>query len=129
MREHTLDPAHVEWCRRLFYMIRVGGVWGVPRSGLIFTRTDETTLTLTDRMPYMAGMESLLTPAELDEQQAEEYAACAEYFRAAGVTVLDTTKERADAHWDEPTGYCTDHGAYDPEGNCPGCEAATKGKQ
>jgi hypothetical protein len=30
-------------------------------------------------------------------------------------------EDSADAHWDEPTGYCTDHGAYDPAGNCPGC--------
>jgi hypothetical protein len=92
MSERTLDPAHVEWCRMTFAMMRVGGVWGIPRSGLIFTRTDETTLTLTDRMPYMDGMEELLTPAQLDEQQDEEYTACAEHFRAAGVTVLDATR-------------------------------------
>lgn len=28
-----------------------------------------------------------------------------------------------DANWDEPTGYCTDHGEYDPEDACPGCIA------
>lgn len=26
-----------------------------------------------------------------------------------------------DQRWDTPTGYCTDHGAYDPSGDCPGC--------
>lgn len=87
----NLDTDHVAWCRRLFDMLNVGGVWGIPRSGLIFTRTDETTLTLTARMPYMDGMEEILTPAQLREQQDDEYEQCAAHFRAAGVTVNDAT--------------------------------------
>jgi hypothetical protein len=27
------------------------------------------------------------------------------------------------ARSDEPTGYCPDHGEYDPAGDCPGCVA------
>lgn len=92
MSAPELDPRHVEWMRSTFNTLRVGGVWGIPRSGLVFTRTDETTMTLTDRMPYMEGMESLLTPAQLDEQQQEEYDACAAHFRAAGITVNDATR-------------------------------------
>jgi hypothetical protein len=91
MSEPTLNAEHVEWCRLLFRGLKIGGVWGVPRSGLIFTRAGEDELTLTERMPYMDGMEELLTPAQLVEQQQEEYEACAAHMRAAGVTVNDAT--------------------------------------
>jgi hypothetical protein len=30
-------------------------------------------------------------------------------------------RRSGDVGWDEPTGYCTDHGSYDPSGDCPGC--------
>ena len=86
-----LLPEHVAWCRNTFEMIRVGGVWGIPRSGLIFTRTDETTLTLTARMPWMPEMEGTVTAEQLTEQQREEYEINRLHFTAAGVTVKDAT--------------------------------------
>jgi hypothetical protein len=89
----TLDPRHVAWSHAQFHLLRIGGVWAIPRSGLIFTRTDETTLTLTARMPYQDGMEDILTPDQLNEQQQDEYEAVAEHMRAAGVTVTDETRE------------------------------------
>ena len=42
--------ADAQWCLMMFRSLKVGGVWGVPRSGLIFTRTGEDTLALTTRM-------------------------------------------------------------------------------
>lgn len=29
------------WCRNLWAQIKLGGVWGVPRSGLLFRKTAE----------------------------------------------------------------------------------------
>jgi hypothetical protein len=84
-----LLPEHVEWCRRQVNMIRVGGVWGIPRSGLIFTRTGEDELTLTQRMPWIDGMP--ITPDQLADQQQDEYDETARHMRAAGITMIDAT--------------------------------------
>jgi hypothetical protein len=86
-----LDPDHVQWCANTFNLIRHGGVWGIPRTGLIFTRTGENELTLTARMPYMDGMEELLTPEQLDEQQQSDYEGTRIHMEAAGITVKDAT--------------------------------------
>ena len=61
-----LDPAHVAWSYAQFHMLKIGGIWGVPRSGLVFTRVDETTLALTSRMSWMPEMEGTITEEELE---------------------------------------------------------------
>lgn len=86
----SLLPEHVAWCRRQVDMIRVGGVWGIPRSGLIFTRTGENELTLTARMPWMPEMP--VTREQLAQQQQEEYDETAEHMQAAGITIIDITQ-------------------------------------
>ena len=30
---------NIAWCRNLWQSLKVGGVWGVPRSGLMFRKT------------------------------------------------------------------------------------------
>ena len=47
---------------------------------------------------------------------AHNLAALESYDRAAEAGPRDDG-------WDTPTGYCTDHGAYDPDGDCAGCVA------
>lgn len=84
-----LNPKHVEWSRNHFHRLTEnGGVWGVPRSGLMFTRRIDK-LILTDRMPHMAGMEC--SAKELAELQQEDYERIKSYMEAAGVIVEDAT--------------------------------------
>jgi len=87
----SFDPDHLAWCRNMVEMIRVGGVWGIPRSGLIFTKTAENEMTLTARMPWMPEMEGVTTPEHLAEQQQDEYEATREHMQAAGITMHDST--------------------------------------
>ena len=78
---------HIEWCRAQHAMLREGGVWAVPRSGMIFTkRGDRFVLTL--EMPWLPEMEGTITVAELREQQNAEYESIREHFAVAGIEVV-----------------------------------------
>ena len=83
------DHGYVEWSRRQFQMLKIGGIWGVPRSGLVFTRTGEKTLALTEVMPHNPSMP--VTPRELFEAQAADFQAIQGYMKAAGITTYDAT--------------------------------------
>lgn len=85
----NLLPEHVAWCRMQVDMIRVGGVWAIPRSGLIFTKTGADELTLTARMPWTDEMP--VTREQLAKQQQDEYDETARHMEAAGVTMKDIT--------------------------------------
>jgi len=87
MSAPELDPAMVEWCGRHFAMIREGGVWAIPRSGMIF-RKEGRRLVLTAEGPYMPEMEGTITPEQLREQQAAEFEAVRAHFGAAGIEVV-----------------------------------------
>ena len=80
-----IAPEHVEWCRTTFAMLKDGGVWGVPRSGLLFTKRGDT-LVLSDEMPHEATMP--ISVDELREQQSEEFESIRRHFEAAGITVI-----------------------------------------
>lgn len=84
MTDRTLTSDAL-WCRRTFDSLKVGGVWGVPRSGLIFTRTGEDTLALTDKMPPVGPPY---------EDADDDYAVIARHMADAGITVTDETKEQ-----------------------------------
>jgi hypothetical protein len=79
-----MDREHVEWSRRQFAMMKDGGVWGVPRSGLIFQRQGNE-LALINRMPHAEEMP--VTPEQLAEQQRSDIAVITAHFGAAGVVV------------------------------------------
>ena len=82
-----MEDAHVAWCRNLFDMIAEGGVWGVPRSGLVF-RKQSGCLVLQDRMPYDPDMIELgITEEQLQEQQDGDFEAIRTHFEAAGIPV------------------------------------------
>ena len=84
---HELDPQHVAWCAMHFALMREGGVWAVPRSGLLF-RKEGGRLVLFAEMPWMLEMEGVITRAQLREQQDEEFRANREHFAAAGIEVV-----------------------------------------
>jgi len=80
------EQSYVEWSAGMFRVLAIGGIWGVPRSGLIFTRTGEETLTLTGVMPHEEGMP--ITCGELFAQQAADIEQIKHYMEKAGITVI-----------------------------------------
>lgn len=80
-----IKPDDVLWCRRTFESLRDGGLWGIPRSGLVFTKRGDL-FVLTEEMPYDPAMP--ITEAELREQQADEFRSVRRHFAAAGITVV-----------------------------------------
>ena len=79
-----MDLANIEWSRRHFATMKDQGVWGIPRSGVVFQRQGEE-LVLILRMPHEEGMP--VTPAQLVEQQQADWDVIKEHFEAAGITV------------------------------------------
>jgi hypothetical protein len=77
------DAEHRWWCRMQMNMLAHGGVWGVPRSGLIFQKTAADTLTLIERFPN--------DEPGWREYQDEELDLIRSKFEDAGFRVVDTT--------------------------------------
>ena len=65
-------------------MLREGGVWGVPRSGLTFTKQGGK-LVLTEVGPHMPGMP--VSEAELRKFQNDDYMVIKQHFETAGIPV------------------------------------------
>lgn len=80
----TLDPNHVNWCKQLFNSLTDGGVWAVPRSGVVFTRRGDR-LVLTAAMPHDPAMP--IDADQLRRQQDGDFNAIQQHFGAAGITV------------------------------------------
>ncbi len=82
------------WCLQTFGMIRDGGVWGVPRSGLLFTKRGDG-LVLTARMPWSeeiaeAVAEGRDVPVDVEALRAyqdSDFALIARKFEEAGIPV------------------------------------------
>jgi hypothetical protein len=71
---------HADWCRNLFNFLKEGGVWGVPRSGLIFQKRDgKLRLTSPPAETFVKRM-----------VQAADFEAIRRHFAEAGIEV---TKE------------------------------------
>ncbi len=90
MDNDNLDPNHVAWSRNLFNSLNEGGAWGVPRSGLIFNKHGEE-FHLVARMPHDPAMP--ITATQLQEQQDGDIKSITAYFGAAGIKVVNLTKE------------------------------------
>lgn len=71
---------NLQWCRKVWTMLAPGGVWGVPRSGLTFHKT-ESGLELISRALHP-------TPGWA-EYQENDYLAIKEQFELAGYTVTE----------------------------------------
>jgi hypothetical protein len=72
------------WSKMMFVSLHEGGVWGVPRSGLIFQKA-RNKLVLIDLMPHDEGMP--ITADELLVQQWEDFKQIREEFAKADVRV------------------------------------------
>lgn len=83
------------WSRNLFDTMTLGGMWSVPRSGLIFKKTDDHTLTLVTAMPFLSEMAEAAkegrdvppTEAKLKEFQRSDYDTIRNRFALAGITI------------------------------------------
>jgi hypothetical protein len=65
------------WCRRLIDELKDGGVWGIPRSGVVFRKTGSDRLTWVGIMP----------PRKHGYAREDEYRTTRAKFAAAGITV------------------------------------------
>ena len=92
MTEMTELSPEAQWCRNLFNSLTEGGVWGIPRSGLMFRKQDGK-LVLYERMPWMAEMDGVISEFGLRLQQDRELDDNRRYFGEAGIEIIDETKE------------------------------------
>jgi hypothetical protein len=74
----SVDPVHVDWCRRLFATLRDGAVWGIPRSGIIFRKRGAGLF-----LQHAIGRSVEGISAD------EEYQAVKRHFQAAGIPVRE----------------------------------------
>ena len=81
------SQSHLDWCRQMWEGVRDGGIWGVPRSGLVFQKDEQARrLTLTERMPHMPGMPG--TAEEWAAYQDEDAEAIRLRFVSIGIEVV-----------------------------------------
>ena len=79
-----IETDYTEWSQRHFAMLAEGGMWAVPRSGLVFTRRGDS-LVLTSTMPHIIEMP--MDEAALRKYQEEDFQAIKSHFEAAGIPV------------------------------------------
>jgi hypothetical protein len=79
----------IAWCRQMFRSLNVGGVWCVPRSGLVFVKGPEPlVMKLQEKMPWAEGMP--LDAEELREFQRDDFNVIKFAFKQAGIEVRDS---------------------------------------
>lgn len=79
-----MSEDHTDWSRQQWSLIGDGGVWAVPRSGLVFQRRFDK-LMLFARMPHTDEMP--MSSEQLRKQQDEDYERIKEEFGKIGVEV------------------------------------------
>lgn len=86
-----MNSGDIQWSKTMFNSLADGGMWGVPRSGLIFQRQGSE-LVLVDRLPHIVEMP--LSRDELEAQQQSEFEGICQHFNAAGIVVRDSSRNR-----------------------------------
>jgi len=76
-----MNDSDIQWTRSLHTSLKVGGVWTVPRSGLVFRKDTDQTVELITRL---AGFDKA--------DQHNDFELIASHFRGAGIEVTDKTK-------------------------------------
>jgi hypothetical protein len=76
----VIAELYVEWCKTMFNLIAPGGEWVVPRSGLIFQKTDNHTLSLV----------KVISPEDSEYPVEQDFEVIREHFEMAGIRVVDT---------------------------------------
>jgi len=86
----------IEWTRQNHALTREGGIWTVPRSGLIFRRTN-TGFELINVMPYLPEMSEAFatghdvppSPSALMIFQKQDYECIKRRHEESGLTMTD----------------------------------------
>ena len=77
-----------EWARGMWNMLNDGGVWGIPRCGLMYRKDEEAMkFVCFERMNWERGVP--MTREELREAQDSDHANLVVVFKAIGVEVVD----------------------------------------
>jgi len=93
-----MNPSDIAWSLNQFNLLNPnGGVWMIPRSGLMFTRRDKE-LHLTARMPWCeemaaahaAGSDVPKNSEQLLKYQQQDFHIIASHFKAAGISVINS---------------------------------------
>ena len=80
----------VAWLARQWDMVRDGGVWAIPRSGIVLLkREEERSWVVSVRMPWMPEMEGVVTEEELREQQDAELEGIRARYEVLGIAVVE----------------------------------------
>lgn len=80
-----LKQSDIDWTKRQIEMLIIGGIWGVPRSGLMIQRTGQNEVQLTAALPHQEGMD--ITPEQLKAFQQDDWNLIRQHIEAAGFTV------------------------------------------
>jgi hypothetical protein len=87
MPDLVLNQRDLIWSKGLWDSIADGGVWAVPRSGLVFRKdADRKRFVLSERMPWSAEMPR--TAEELIAYQDDDFETIAARFALIGVAVV-----------------------------------------
>lgn len=84
-----MTSTHAAWCRQLFDSLADNGKWGVPRSGLTFTKQDGK-LVLTELAPYLDG-KTIGDAITYRKYQIDDFRLIKQQFAAAGIEVTDNS--------------------------------------
>lgn len=83
----AVDGTH-GFARGVWNMLRDGGTWAVPRSGLVYQkREDAKQLALISRMPWMEGMP--FPEEHLHSFQDDDHEGVEKIFAAIGIRVTE----------------------------------------
>ena len=88
----------VGWSAELWDMLRDGGVWAVPRSGLVFQKREaERVFALTARMPWSPAMVGVISRGSAARAAGGgELEAIGARFGVLGISVPDETTTEGD---------------------------------
>ena len=81
----TLDSSHIQWTRATVNSLKVGGVWAVPRSGALVSRTGEAEV-------------EIAVPPDAGADQVDDAILIARHCTAAGFEVT-LTEELTQKAW------------------------------
>lgn len=86
-----MTSTHAAWCRQLFDSLTENGRWGVPRSGLTFTKQDGK-LVLTALAPYLDG-KTIGDAVMWRKYQIDDFRLIKRQFAEAGIEVETVTDD------------------------------------
>jgi len=87
MKIGSIDGTH-GWGQNLWSSLEDGGVWGIPRCGLIYQKDEpEKRLVLIARMPWFDELS--VTEAELRERQKHDHEGVTKMMYAIGIEVVE----------------------------------------